>query len=389
VRLLAALLVLAAPLGAADPAGPQDLKQIKRQMSHARQEKAALSRAEQAQIRLYKRADATVDASLRDWQTHEHNLQIVQEKIAEIERRQQTDQVALAANRAWLSRELRVVQRNGTLGEVRLLLSAKDPAELISRYRFLKTLARNSAARVREMKAGMAKLDEYDRDFKVRKLEFENSKAAAVAARIRAEAEKRKRNALLNGIRQKKVVADSLLRELAQNLESKLAEIQRNAEAEAEAAASARQAQHHGAIEVDTSGPSSFGRHHSLLWPVRGTLLTQFGEHLHPKFRTKVFNRGVEIAAPLGSPVVAVAAGTARFADYFEGYGQMVILDHGGGYFTVYGHNSQLSVQEGSQVRRGDTIAEVGDSSTLGRSSLYFEIRHLAKAVDPMVWLGP
>ena len=77
-----------------------------------------------------------------------------------------------------------------------------------------------------------------------------------------------------------------------------------------------------------------------------------------------------------------------RYADYFEGYGQMVILDHGAGYFTVYGNNSALSVKDGEHVSRGQAIAEVGDSLTLKRSALYFEVRSLAKAVDPGIWLA-
>lgn len=369
----------------------QQLRQKKQEIRATQKQKAALARAEQSQLKLIVRADAELAARRNDMRTHEHNLQITEEKIAAAERLNQAYIKDVESNRAWLARELRLMQKSGPMGEVTLLLSAKEPAELISRYRFIKALARQNARKVQDTRLKMAKLDEYARFHKVRELELKNYKSATELARVKAEAEKRRRNALLNGIRQKKGRTETLLKELegsAQSLQEKMDQLQQAAAAAAEAAR-ARETRHMGGnVEIDINSASTLGRRHSLPWPVRGRLLTRFGEQMHPKFHTKVFNRGIEIAAPLGSPVVAVAPGTAKFADYFEGYGQMVILDHGGGYFTVYGHNSQLSVKPEQRVQRGEQIAEVGDSSTSGRASLYFEIRALAKAMDPMQWLS-
>jgi len=97
-----------------------------------------------------------------------------------------------------------------------------------------------------------------------------------------------------------------------------------------------------------------------LPWPAKGTLASGFGRQEHPRFHTVTFNRGIEIAAPQGRDIVAVAEGTAIYADWFKGYGRLVILDHGGGYFTLYAHCADILVKTGDAVPGGQVIAKVG-----------------------------
>ncbi len=124
-----------------------------------------------------------------------------------------------------------------------------------------------------------------------------------------------------------------------------------------------------------------------LPWPAKGTLASGFGRQEHPRFHTVTFNRGIEITAPQGRDIVAVAEGTAIFADSFKGYGRLVILDHGGGYFTLYAHCADILVKAGDAVPGGQVIAKVGDSGSLEGPQLYFELRHKGKPQDPLVWL--
>jgi murein hydrolase activator len=99
------------------------------------------------------------------------------------------------------------------------------------------------------------------------------------------------------------------------------------------------------------------------------------------------FNRGIEITAPQGRDIVAVAEGTAIYADWFKGYGRLVILDHGSGYFTLYAHASDILIKTGDAVSGGQVIAKVGDSGSLEGPQLYFELRHKGKPQDPLTWL--
>ena len=119
--------------------------------------------------------------------------------------------------------------------------------------------------------------------------------------------------------------------------------------------------------------------------PVPGSLAESFGEHLHPKFHTKTMQTGVLVSADLGATVRAVADGKVVFAEAYQSYGPMVILDHGDGWYSLYTHLQSLQVSKGQVLGAGDTVGEVGD--TVEGPRLGFEIRHLAKPEDPQKWL--
>ena len=119
--------------------------------------------------------------------------------------------------------------------------------------------------------------------------------------------------------------------------------------------------------------------------PVAGTLAQGFGEHLHPRFRTKTMQSGLLIAAASGATVAAVADGKVAFADYYQSYGPMVILDHGGGWFTLYTHLLGLGVAKGQVLKAGEPVGAVGD--TVDGPRLGFEVRHQAQPQDPQKWL--
>jgi septal ring factor EnvC (AmiA/AmiB activator) len=112
-----------------------------------------------------------------------------------------------------------------------------------------------------------------------------------------------------------------------------------------------------------------------------------FGRVVDAEFRTEVFRKGVDFAAEAGVPVRAVAPGEVRFAGWFRGYGRIVILDHGGGYFTVSGHLDELRVDVGEGVEEGGILGTVGETGSLSGPRLYFEIREGAEPRDPARWL--
>jgi septal ring factor EnvC (AmiA/AmiB activator) len=121
-----------------------------------------------------------------------------------------------------------------------------------------------------------------------------------------------------------------------------------------------------------------------LTWPVAGTLLHDFGQ---PRAGGTLKWNGVVLAAPRGREVRAIYHGRVVFADWLAGLGLLVIVDHGEGYMTLYGYNETTLKSTGDWVAPGDVIATVGDSGGQSRSSLYFEIRQGAKAIDPRGWI--
>ena len=124
-----------------------------------------------------------------------------------------------------------------------------------------------------------------------------------------------------------------------------------------------------------------------LPWPGDGPITLSFGRQRHPVYDTYTLSKGIEIAAEPESPVRAVFEGRVAFADWFRGYGQVVILNHGNNFFTLYGHVSAIHVRVGQRVEAGDQIGTVGDTGSLTGPSLYFEIREGTDALNPSSWL--
>jgi septal ring factor EnvC (AmiA/AmiB activator) len=124
-----------------------------------------------------------------------------------------------------------------------------------------------------------------------------------------------------------------------------------------------------------------------LDWPVRGDVLSEFGYEVHPKYGTRVKQNGIDIAAPEGTPIRAVAPGVVVYVDWLPGYGRTVIVDHGAGYYTLYAHAASVSVRRGEKVTAGQVIAAVGETDSVKGSCLHFEVRQGEKALDPREWL--
>ncbi|MBR0316950.1 MAG: peptidoglycan DD-metalloendopeptidase family protein [Synergistaceae bacterium] len=125
----------------------------------------------------------------------------------------------------------------------------------------------------------------------------------------------------------------------------------------------------------------------ALSWPVNGTVTMQYGSRVHPVFKTKIFNSGIDIKASQGTPVKAAGAGEVLYQGWLRGFGQVVIIDHGGDISTVYAHLGGASVREGSTVKAGTVIGRVGNSGTNSEYGLHFEVRKNGSAQNPMNYL--
>jgi septal ring factor EnvC (AmiA/AmiB activator) len=124
-----------------------------------------------------------------------------------------------------------------------------------------------------------------------------------------------------------------------------------------------------------------------LPWPTDGRIVAGFGRQVHPRFGTETFRRGIDIEAEEGATIRAVYAGTVLYRGWLKGYGNLIILDHGSGYYTLYAHASELLVGEGEGVRAGQAIARVGETGSLEGPRLYFEVRYEGRPEDPAGWL--
>ena len=139
-----------------------------------------------------------------------------------------------------------------------------------------------------------------------------------------------------------------------------------------------------GKAESFTPMAAFAGLRGELPWPVDGELAESFGEHLHPRYRTRTEQTGVLVSAPFGVPVSAVADGRVAYADFYQSYGPMVILDHGGGWFTLYTHLQSVMLRKGEVLKAGERVGYVGE--TVDGPRIGFEIRYQKQPQDPQKW---
>ena len=131
------------------------------------------------------------------------------------------------------------------------------------------------------------------------------------------------------------------------------------------------------------------GHKGKLAWPVSGKVVTQFGRYQDPDLKTWTFNRGINITAPEGTNVLAIAPGEVVMVDWFPGYGRFVLLRHAEPYFSLYGHLDSDLVQVEDIIPAGSAVGTVGSTGRLdGISQLHFEIMQGEDPLDPTLWLG-
>jgi len=124
-----------------------------------------------------------------------------------------------------------------------------------------------------------------------------------------------------------------------------------------------------------------------LQWPAEGRVVTKFGRQWNPKLKTTTENPGIDIKGKPGSQIRSVLGGVVTTITFIRGFGTTIIIDHGGGFYTVYSHVTNVETNEDSQVRSGDVIAYMGDSGSINGSQLHFEIWGQGKKLNPEYWL--
>ncbi len=279
-----------------------------------------------------------------------------------------------------MDRRLRARYRFGRGGTLSVLFSAESLSDLSRRAKYLDAVFRADRGRIADYNALLSDWRAAQSRLAARQESLASLAAVAREQREQLADEKRAQTALLNSIRSEKSAHEAMLRELeaaAARLSGVIANLDSGAGAPRDG----------GSVEGGAGAPFLELRG-KLCQPAPGPVLSGFGVQVHPKFNTEVMQNGIEIGAAAGSRVRAVAPGVVRFAEWFRGYGNLVIIDHGQGYYTIYAHLAEISAAVGASVPKGAVIGTVGDTGSLTGPSLYFEVRLHEKPLDPARWLG-
>ena len=304
-------------------------------------------------------------------------------QIKSIAARRGAARAALAKQQQALGRLLVARELSPAPDALRLALSGKDPADIARMLYYLAQASRAVSQLIQSVRANVAELGRLRSEAQERA-----TRLGAIEAQQRAE-----RDRLLTERRERRRVLQQLageIRDKRRQIQAMRADERRLALVVREIGRVLRAKPGAGYARVEqvpqpgeAQGPFASLRG-KLRLPVRGELTGRFGA---PRIDGGPDFKGLFIRAPEGEPVRAVAAGRVVFADWMRGFGNLLIVDHGEGYMSIYADNEALLKQTGDRVAAGEVIATVGSTGGNEKSGLYFELRHLGKAFDPLRWV--
>jgi septal ring factor EnvC (AmiA/AmiB activator) len=308
--------------------------------------------------------------------TNELQLAMNLQSQVEEQRRETESQIAaiaprIAREKEFLRKRLAALYRLGGLSYVRLLLSIDDRRDPVQAMSMLSFLVSRDARAVTRFQAEREQL-------RARTTELADREQKVAAARQIVE----QRQRAVASARADKERTLLSLRNQGSESEQKLAELEEKAKRlEHLLDVLSRQ---NGTAAAATDIRSVQG---ALAWPVQGKIIEHYGKQRNAKFSTVTFSNGLKIAAAPGAEVRSVFAGTVLFSQWFKGYGNLVILDHGNRVFSLYGNLKSPAVAVGDRINAGQALAGVGESEDAHSGYLYFEIRQDNKPEDPQKWL--
>ena len=307
--------------------------------------------------------------------------------MAEIERTRQEAE----KKRAQIERRIAALYKGGETGNLRVIFSSESFPQMSENLRYLKSVLENDKKLFARYNEDLARLKGLKARLEQDATRKEGIRNSMEAKKREIEQEQSRKATYLVKVRQDKQGYLASLKELqanARRLQSMFERLEaRNRKAYSSKSrskgGSARASLPPAILVPDKGLGAQKGR---LTLPVKGTIVDRFGRHKHPDFDSFTVSNGISVAAAAGSPIHAVFDGEVIFADYFKGYGNMIIVDHGGGFFSLYAHASSVAKKVGAKVARNDVLASVGDVDSSKGPMLYFEIRYQGKPVDPSPW---
>ena len=382
------LLLLAAPvLAAPDPGKQQELKDLRGRIEALQQEleQASEDRAEAADgLKTSERRISDVARSLRDLETRQRRLARDLKRL-EGETEVVNDEIADQQKRLSVLLRERYVQ--GGNDAMKLMLNGQNPGEVARNLEYYGYIGRARAQIIREYQASLARLGQIKVQIRSQRDDLNQVKAERVAQKKALENEKGARQKVLyklsEQISQQRKEIDSLVRD--EKRLTRLIERLARLAAAPKLAPAATPGQKVSKVADSSLAGIDFGRlKGKLALPVAGEILHRFGQGREgggPAWK------GLFIRAHQGQEVRAVGSGQVAFADWLRGFGNLLIIDHGDGFLSLYSNNESLYKQPGDPVRAGDVVAAVGATGGQEEPGLYFELRRQGKPFDPMTWV--
>ena len=322
-------------------------------------------------------------------------LQSIQTKQAEINAQIAQTQNEIVKMEAYLktrqdvlNRRVRAIYMHGQLNYLEVILGANSFSDFANRVELLKRVIRSDYNLILEIQKQKAAIEAKKAQLEEDKRQLDALAAEAEKTRQEIAKKKAEQQKVLDAAKSNKAAAA----QMEQDLNAQLASVRNLIQQRLAAAEAARQAAQQQAASDDEGGGGSDDNYvqgtGAMGWPCSGPITSPFGYRTHPIFGTTIFHAGIDIGVDYGTPIHAADSGVVVYSGWISGYGNAVIIDHGGGISTLYGHNQSLAVSEGQSVSKGSVIAYAGSTGNSTGPHLHFEIHVDDEKVDPERYLS-
>ena len=328
-----------------------------------------------------------LEAAQRDYQAVANELKATEEKIAATQAELEKTQARLKVREGVFTKCVRDIYMHGQLSYLDVVLGAKDFSDFSNRLELLRRIIDADITLISDIRQERAAIETAKQELETQRARQAQLRDQAAAKRDEIESRRKEQQAILYQAQNDKAVAEQAYNEYQQSSQA-IAEMlrQRAADRAAQAAAAAAQASSGGGGGSSDSYQPVSGSG-AMIWPVNGVVTSPYGYRTHPIFGTTIYHSGMDIGVDYGTPVHAADGGVVVEAGWISGYGYAVIIDHGNGLSTLYGHNQELAVSEGQAVSQGQVIAYAGSTGNSTGPHVHFEVRANGDPVDPSAYL--
>lgn len=323
-------------------------------------------------------------------------LQSIQTKQAEINAQIAQTQNEIVKMEAYLktrqdvlNRRVRAIYMHGQLNYLEVILGANSFSDFANRVELLKRVIRSDYNLILEIQKQKAAIEAKKAQLEEDKRQLDALAAEAEKTRQEIAKKKAEQQKVLDAAKSNKAAAA----QMEQDLNAQLASVRNLIQQRLAAAEAARQAAQQQAASDDEGGGGGGSDDNyvqgtgAMGWPCSGPITSPFGYRTHPIFGTTIFHAGIDIGVDYGTPIHAADSGVVVYSGWISGYGNAVIIDHGGSISTLYGHNQSLAVSEGQSVSKGSVIAYAGSTGNSTGPHCHFEVDVNGSPVNPMGYL--
>ncbi len=359
---------LAAPVAEAGELedAQKKLNEIQKLIEQKQAEFDRLSSQEKSVVKDINNIEKQIDALERDLNDLQNRLTQAERAIAITEADIADAQARLDVRNGLMMKRIRALDEVGSVSYLEVILGSRSFSDFLARFELLRQVLAADVTLFKEVKEEKRQLEAKKAYLEEQKATLSDLKGQTAARKASVEEKQEAREALLAQLREdKKAIAAALdeLEKTSKQLQDYIYQIQ---------------------LAAGRAGGVP-----AFIWPTAGPISSRFGPRFHPILKVYKDHTGIDIAAPAGQTIKAAASGIVILAGWAGGYGQCVIIDHGGYYSSLYGHMSWIGVKAGQEVAQGVEIGHVGSTGYSTGPHLHFEVRYKGEPVNPVPLLPP